>query len=540
MNQKKSYESPPILVVDDDKDFLNSVEFILHSDEITNVECYEDGRDVMSLLERKKYSLILLDLVLPHVSGEELLQKIVAKYPEIPVIILTGENDVKTAVACMKFGALDYLVKPFESSRLLKAVRNSLDIDFLLRKGKAQLVIARVAPVIEGKRINKGNVDLFYALGQAYEKIEDFVKAADLYRDIAKFNPRYPGIQKKLKKIEKLKDDIIKIYHRDRYDIKKEVGRGGIGVVYRAKDKKLGRMVALKILNQSPRPKKRDIDRFISEAKKIAKLKHANIVRVHDYGQIENDYFISMEFIEGMHLETLIKKRDPIPIPDILIISKELFTALKHSHRKGVIHRDIKPKNIMINHENEVKVVDFGIAILRGEITRENRDVIYGTPFYMSPEQITNSTTDHLSDIYSAGVTLFHMVTGSIPFKGSSFEEIMRGHLIDPVPSIKEYRNDAPEKLIQIIKKCMEKNKEDRYQKARQVLEEIDEIRDDKGKSIITDKTKLKIFETTDVTPLLPEDKLKTIVIAGESGSSNRKNLNRVKRVPKKTGTKNK
>ncbi len=260
-------------------------------------------------------------------------------------------------------------------------------------------------------------------------------------------------------------------------------------------------MVALKILNQSLVKERRDIERFMSEAKKVARLHHPNIVSVYDCGQIENSYFISMEFVEGKDLDTIIMEKDPIPIPDILVIAKKLFIALAHSHQNGVIHRDVKPGNIMITYENEVKVVDFGIAALRDDLKTDKRNIIYGTPFYMSPDQYKNSTIDHLSDIYSAGVTLFHLVTGFPPFKGSSRLEIMDKHMNEPVPSIKEYRDDIPEKLIQIIEKCMEKDKKNRYQSASQVIEEIDRIRDDSGNVFITDQTKLKIIEPVDLAP---------------------------------------
>jgi len=151
MNEKKPSNSLPILVIDNDEDFLNSIEFILLSNGIPDVKCCSDSRDVMRLLEKKKYSLILLDLRMPYVSGEELLPKIVSDYPDIPVIVLTAHKEIDTAVECMKHGALDYLVKPFQNSRLLEAVRNGLDIDYLLRKGKAQSVIFKVVPGIKAK-----------------------------------------------------------------------------------------------------------------------------------------------------------------------------------------------------------------------------------------------------------------------------------------------------------------------------------------------------------------------------------------------------
>jgi serine/threonine-protein kinase len=158
-------------------------------------------------------------------------------------------------------------------------------------------------------------------------------------------------------------------------------------------------------------------------------------------------------------------------------------------------------------------VVDFGIAVLRDELRREDRNIILGTPHYMSPEQIINSTTDHLTDIYSAGVTLFHLVTGFPPFSGSSHWEIMDKHLHAPVPSLKEYRSNVPEKLVQIIEKCMEKKKEDRYQSAGQVLNEIDGIRDSEGKTFITDNSMLNIFDATFATNILLDGDTQTPLI---------------------------
>ena len=492
------YPKSPILIVDDEENFLNSINFCLRSEGITNFECCQKSREVLPRLKKKKYSLILLDLIMPVIRGEELLPKIIEKYPKIPVIVITAEKDIDKAVECMSQGAIDYLVKPFDTPRLLEKVRKGLDFF-----DKAFLEIAKIYATIKGKKINKSNVNSFYTLGQLYEKIEDYGKAADLYRDISKFNPDYTGIHEKLKKIEKLKEVIIKIYNKDRYNIKEKIGEGAIGVVYKAMDKILSRMVALKILHKRPIPKKKDIKRFISEAKKVAKLHHGNIVSVYDCGQIEDDYFISMEFIKGKNLSTIIRDKHPIPIPDILVITKKLFAALDHSHHNGVIHRDIKPGNIMITYKNEVKVVDFGIAALKDDLKTDN-NTIYGTPLYMSPDQYENSTIDHQSDIYSAGVTLFHLVTGRVPFKGSH-EEIIRQHLNKPVPSIKEYRDDIPEKFIQIIEKCMEKKKEDRYRSASQVKKELDRIRDRNGNAYITTNTKLKILDKSDLDDLIPE-----------------------------------
>lgn len=314
------YPESPILIVDDEPNFLKSINFCLRSEGITNFECCQDSRDVMSRLKKKKYSLIFLDLIMPHMRGEELLKEIIQKYPKIPVIVVTADKDIEKAVECLNQGAIDYLVKPVDTSRLLEKVRKGLDFF-----GKPQLEIDKLFLKIKDKKVDKDNVDSFYALGQLYEKNEDYRKATDLYHDIKKFDPNYTGIHEKLERIEKLKRDIITIYHKERYEIIEEVGKGGIGFVHKAKDKILERVVALKILNNGPNLEKRDIERFVSEAKKIAKLQHVNIVNAYDCGQIENDYFISMEFVEGKDLGTIIRDKHPIPIPDILVIAKKLF-----------------------------------------------------------------------------------------------------------------------------------------------------------------------------------------------------------------------
>lgn len=272
---------------------------------------------------------------------------------------------------------------------------------------------------------------------------------------------------------ERFLRDILDISAESRYNIIEKVGAGSMGVVYKAADTVLRRTVALKMLNNTLFESKFDLARLKEEAYITAKLSHRNIVTIYDIGEIPEGHFISMEFIEGENLWNIIARIKKLTFSHILYITRGLLNALDYSHRMGITHRDIKPQNIMINMEGEIKIVDFGIAILKKYDPVKNSDLIVGTPYYISPEQIKGEEVDHRTDIYSTGVTLFHMVTGSVPFKGKT---IYKQHLSSPAPSIRELRKDTPVKLEEIIKRCMEKSRQKRFQNVGELFEELKEL----------------------------------------------------------------
>jgi serine/threonine protein kinase/energy-coupling factor transporter ATP-binding protein EcfA2 len=258
-----------------------------------------------------------------------------------------------------------------------------------------------------------------------------------------------------------------------RFEVIDEIGKGGRGIVYKAEDKKLDRMVAIKQLNENAENKDK-FNELIEEARTIAKLDHENIVRIFDIKKVKNGHIIIMEFVEGKDYDQIIREKGPLTIKETLQVAKNLFEALEYSHNNGIIHKDIKPKNIMKDQSNKIKIVDFGIAAIGAETGQSNTRYIMGSPCCISPEQVTSEEIDQRSDIYSAGATLFLLVTGLPPFKGRSLNDTFRMHVFDPPPSVHKFRSDVPPQLAEFIEKCIQKEKKDRFQSAADALREIE------------------------------------------------------------------
>ena len=392
------------------------------------------------------------------------------KYFEAGHCYLTVENDKKALENFQK-------VQP-ENPNYFKAIYHVAEL--FLKNRKPNLVIKQIGSILKNSSVHMENADLFFVLAQAYLNSGEFEKSLDIFQAIQTVNYNYPGIHEKIKEVKELKEKYkeLKIAKKaksdERYTLIRKIGEGGMGTVWIAEDNVLKRRVAIKLLDKVAVTDKEAYDRFIEEARSTASLSHPNIVTVYDAGIRENVYFISMEYIDGENFMELLRKKKKFTIPQILYVAIKLLKALDYSHRKGIVHRDIKPHNIMITKQKEIKIMDFGLAVVRGEKKKGETGIITGTPYYMSPEQIRGDDIDNRTDIYSTGVTLFHLITGRVPFKG---DNIFRMHIEEPVPDIKNYRQDVPDLLCEIVYKCMAKRREDRYQSAVDVINDIKKIK---------------------------------------------------------------
>ena len=265
-----------------------------------------------------------------------------------------------------------------------------------------------------------------------------------------------------------------------RYEVKEVLGMGGMGVVYRALDRELQEPVAIKTLR--PEAMSADtvaLDRFKQEIRLARKIAHRNVVRTYDLGEVKGMYYLTMEFVEGKSLKQLIEARGGLPIPVTLTIGKQLCRALEVAHEQGVIHRDIKPQNMVVEPSGFLKVMDFGIARLanppKGKgLTEAGMSI--GTPDYMSPEQLQGMDLDPRSDLYSAGVVLFECVSGRVPYEADTPWSLIAKHLEEEPPDPRSLNAEVPDALAAVILKAMGRNPGDRYQTAGEMYDALDLI----------------------------------------------------------------
>jgi eukaryotic-like serine/threonine-protein kinase len=261
-----------------------------------------------------------------------------------------------------------------------------------------------------------------------------------------------------------------------RYEILDKLGEGAMGVVYRARDATLGRIVALKMLSADLAAEEELYQRFQREAEAIGRLSHPNIVTVYDVGEASGQLYMAMELLEGDDLRSLIEKRAAIAVADRVWILVQICAGLAYAHSRGVVHRDIKPANILVGSDGRAKILDFGLARVSARSTITRRGVILGTPDYMAPEQAMGKGVDRRSDVFSAGAVFYEFLTLEKPFKGKTLHAVLYQIISDDPEPVLTVNPEVPVRLASIVHRMLRKDPEQRYDAMEAVGGDLSEI----------------------------------------------------------------
>jgi len=269
--------------------------------------------------------------------------------------------------------------------------------------------------------------------------------------------------------------------------IKSEIGRGGMGTIYQAVDMMLNRDVALKIIHPQLTDNEQLMERFKIEAMTQARMNHPHIVMIFSFNRIENDYVIAMEYVKGQSLKELLVEKKRLEVDAAIFYVRQVLDGLKYAHNRHVIHRDIKPANILIDHDNQVKLSDFGVAKIFGSQGLTKTGILIGTPWYTPPEQILGREIDFRADLYSLGISFYEMLTGRVPFDSQTNSEfqIQKAHLETPPPRPSMFNPDIGLRLEKYILKALQKKVEKRFQNATEMLEELDKLERDIARATV-------------------------------------------------------
>src|SRR5688572_14929799 len=283
-----------------------------------------------------------------------------------------------------------------------------------------------------------------------------------------------------------------------RYRLERKLGSGGMADVWLAEDQELGRKVAIKMLHERYANDVQFVERFRREATHAAGLSHPNVVSIYDRGEAEGSYFIVMEYVEGRTLKELVVTRGPCPIPVAISYTRQVLAALRYAHRHAIIHRDIKPHNVIVDHEGRVKVADFGIARAGASQITEAGSII-GTAQYLSPEQARGAPVDESSDLYSTGIVLYELLTGKVPFTGETPVEIAMKHLQQVPEAPSTIRPEIPRDLDLVALRALAKDPSDRYHSAEEMDSDLERIARGIGVSAETAEAATTVLAGTDL-----------------------------------------
>lgn len=522
-----------IVVVEDDISLANLVKSYLEH-ESHEVNTISNGLEAQNFILANQADLIVLDWDLPGLSGIEILRDYRAFGGQSPVIMLTGHQKVEDKEQGFDDGADDYLTKPFNikelGARIKGLLRRSqaaignvvtvgdivvdLDTGKVLKSGRAVTLVPREYQLLSYLVKNRKEVptsgellanvwsteaemtsEAFYTVVRRVAKkldpdgrmlrIDGIMNTSE-FKALSGSSLSMPGSETSGATLTDAGDPMIGRVLDNKYEIIKAIGGGASGQVYKAKHKMMNVIVAVKVLAPQLCTQPELVKRFEREARAAGLLNHKNVLKVHDLGVTEESQpYMVMEYLNGFSLAELLEQNGKLSVGDSIEIISQVCQGIGKAHEEGLIHRDLKPGNIMVVAEGEhaftVKIVDFGLAKLTRPEENENltqSGTMIGTPSYMSPEQCRSEPTDHRCDIYAIGCILHEMITGKKPFTSTNIIEIYIKHAQDAPPPVvlDDGNSELAERMQQVVHRCLEKKREDRYQSARELHADLSNV----------------------------------------------------------------
>ncbi len=460
------------------------------------VECAENGGRALEFIAERGYDLVLLDVMMPEVDGYQVLGQLKddPATRNIPVIMISALDEMPSIVRCIERGAEDYLPKPFDPVLLRARINASLEkkrlrdheVEYLRQVDR----VIEAASGVEAGKYEAGSLadvaargDELGKLARVFDGMVEQVRAreARLRDQVRDLRAEIEAARRFERPAEKAGEEGIDFASlaagerfSERYEIVGAIGAGGMGMVYRARDLELGEEIAIKTLKPELVSDAALVDRFKTEIRLARKISHRNVVRTHDFGEWSGVYYLTMEFVEGITLRELIDSRGQVGVSSTLAIGSQLAESLEVAHDQGVVHRDIKPQNLLLDADGVLKVMDFGVARLAERTSSlTEAGLIVGTPAYMSPEQLLSETTDARSDLYSVGVVLYECLTGRLPFEAESTISLIGKVLnLEPPPPV-EVNGDIPPAFSALILDLLAKKPEERLGSAKDLRERL-------------------------------------------------------------------
>jgi len=449
------------------------------------VDAAENGRHALELVAQTAYDLVLLDVLMPELDGYAVLDALKGSPAtrDIPVIMISALDELPGIVRCIERGAEDYLHKPFDPVLLRARISASLDkkrmrdqeVEYLHEVNR----VIEAAAAVEGGHYRPGALaevtrrdDELGHLARVFDSMAQQIKARE-----ERLRDRVRDLRQEIewaRRDSKESDSAVdggNLRSGDtfaqRYEIIAVMGRGGMGTVYRAKDLELEEEVAIKTLRPEFVSDKTLLARFKDEIRLARRLSDASIVRTHDFGEWSGVCFLTMECVQGITIRELIDTRGRLGVSATLAIATQLAHSLAVAHEHGVIHRDIKPQNLLVDEAGVLKVMDFGVARLAERSTANTEaGLVIGTPSYMPPEQLMAEQVDARSDLYAAGVVLYECLTGQLPFQAGSVISLVAKLLKEEPRPPHDVNQEIPPALSALVLRLLAKRPEDRVQTA--------------------------------------------------------------------------